>query len=391
MAVAVAVALALGAAEPKSSGPTVTFDAAWAAALRPGETARLPTGRYAGPWRIGRGVRLVARPGATLTADPAGRPTLSLTGDGLEIDGLTVEGPDGGIAIAAERCRGLALREVRILGGRRGLEAHGGSLSWRGGGASGSVEFGVWSQDARIALAALDLQPRAGTGLFVAGGDARVVGVSFAGGDYGVLLQRTVLDLRASRFGASRLAGLAIVRSRGRVLGCRFVGPYGEAAITAIAAEPLRLTRNVVSAAGAMGVKLVNSVGALEGNVIAGARTDAHGLEGDGLYLFESRVVSHGDKLSDLGGNGVVVLGGSARLHGCRIEGVGDAAAFVDEGGRLELAGCTIERARLALFVDPSAWAQERGCHLSEIGRDGGGGKSGTRSRVDIGVDHGDR
>ncbi|MHB1846517.1 MAG: right-handed parallel beta-helix repeat-containing protein, partial [Deltaproteobacteria bacterium] len=129
----------------------------------------------------------------------------------------------------------------------------------------------------------------------------------------------------------------------------------------------VELTGNRVSVAGAMGIKILGSHATLSNDRVSGARADPRGLEGDGLYLFDSVVVARGERIEGSGGDGVAVLGGRASLSGCAILSSADAAAFVDEHGSLTLNGCHLRGASLGLHVEPGSRGSAPGTEFQDI------------------------
>ncbi|MHB8416885.1 MAG: NosD domain-containing protein [Myxococcales bacterium] len=297
-------------------------DGSWAASLPPGDV-RLPAGVYRGPWRIGKGVHLLALAGAVLEG---GDPVLSITGDDVAVSGLAVHAT--GVGISARGVRGLTLSDVSVSGGQQGI--------------------------------------------YLAEAEARIVRGTLVGSDYGILAWQTRIEAAGGRVAHVHRAGIALVRSSGAVHGCSFEGPFFEAAISVLGAARIELRRNRIRRAGAIGLKLLNSEGELSENDVAGARSDARGLEGDDVYLFDSRVRSRGDVLDDAEATGLTVLGGRAKVSGCRILRTGQAA-YVGEKGQLFLTGCTIDRAAVGLVVEPDSSGTAEDTKFLHIGAPDGG------------------
>jgi len=311
----VLLALALAAGAPR-------YDATWAAALPAGDTP-LPAGVYAGPWTLPRGVHLLATPGAVLAG---GDPVLTIGGDGVRVEGLTVRAT--GVGISARGVHALTLEADAVTGGTQAIYA-------------GEAEL-------------------------------RVIGSSLSGSDYGLLAFRTVLLLQEVRVFHVARTGFGIVRSTGTIEGCSFEGPFFEAAISVVGSNRLTLRHNRVRHAGAIGLKLVSSTGELFDNVVAGARSDPRGLEGDDVYAFASTLRSQRDSMTDATGTGLTVLGGTATVTGCTIADAGQAAVYVGETGHLELVGCTVDGAPAGLVVEPGATALARETKFLHVGGDGG-------------------
>ncbi len=341
----------------------------------PGSTVRLGAGAYRGPWRVAARVHVIAR-GATVTA--AAGTVVTVAGDGVTIEGLAIHAPPGGTGIEASDARRLTLAGVEVGGGRRGVCLVRTGLSFHGGRVSGASEYGLWARDATVDLADLWLSARSAA-VYVAGGEARAGACDFSGGEYGALAFRARIEISASRFHGLFRAGVAATRSRCRLDHDRFEGPFTDAAVSAIGAPAVELRGCRVTSAGAVGVKLVNSTATLSGDAIEGARSDAAGREGDGLYAFDSQVSSAGDRLIGEGGTGVTILGGKATVRGCRIERTGQEAAYVGEKGTLVLIGCAISQAPAGPMAGPGATLRAERCKLDRVGHPDAGLPPGPR------------
>ncbi len=288
----------------------------------PRGTLTLPSGPTTGPLRLHGGARIRAAPGAVLSA-PDGKVVVASEGEENEIVGLS----------------------VRARGEQSGIQLRGGSLALR---------------EVRVAA-------ERGSAILVSEGRLSARGIAIDGGDYGVLAYRGEVDLEGGSIERVRRAGVALVRTTGRIARMRLVGPFGDAALSALASPKLSLERNEIAAAGSIGIKILSSTATLAHDRVAGAKADARGLEGDGLYLFQSEVSSSGDRIEGSGGNGVVVLGGRAAIRDCVIERSGDAAAWVDERGRLSLTRCAVRGAALGLHVEPGSEGTAPGTTFREL------------------------
>jgi hypothetical protein len=311
-----------------------------------------------------------------LEGRPDGGPALSIGGAGVTVEGLEIRAAAGAIGIEARDCHRLTLRDVHIRGGARGLAVRGGDVSWTGGTVSGASDYGVWAQGTTIELRAVRFADHHGPALSLTEGQAKVVGCSLASSEYGILGFREELDVADSDFSGSRRDGVGLARCSGRLARNTFRGPFLEAAVSVIGTRPLRLEHNRIEQAGAAGIKLTNSTATLEGNVVSGTRSDHGGLEGDGLFLFDSRVASSGDVLRDDEGTGVSVLGGEATLKGCQIEHAGQAAAYVGEHGTLLLSHCVVRGGSIEVVAEPGSSLGTEGTRfeLPDAGHGDGGG-----------------
>ncbi len=328
------------------------YDAAWAGSLRPRVVTRLPVGTYAGPWHLGSGVHLVADSGAVLEARQSGAPALVIEGSDVTIEGLTIRPAAGATGIEAAGCVRLRLLDVRIVGGARGLEVHGGDVSWSNGSVEGTTNYGVWAKGARLSLRAVKLVDIEGPALYLTDTQAEVFRCGFASSEYGILALRSQVEIGESNFAKLRRVGIALTRSSGRLARNRFSGPFFESAISVLAAPSLRVEGNRIEHAGSAGIKLLDTTASLEDNVMSGARSDTGGLEGNGLYLFASHVDSHGDTLRDNDGTGITVIGGVATLTKCQVEGAGQAAGDVASHGVLVLSHCDVRGGSTEVVVE---------------------------------------
>ncbi len=327
-------------------------DAAWAASLQPGQTVQLPAGNYRGPWTIGPRVHLIASPGATLEG---GETTLTIRGNGVTVEGLLVRASPRGVGIAAEDAFGVALLEVHVVGGTRGIVMHRGSLSLRGGGVAHTSQFGVWLQGCDATISSLELADHRGSALYLAHTRARIDHLHITRTEYGLLAFHSRFELKASRIAETSRTGAGVILSSGSIEETLFDGPFSEAALSISGAHPLRIRGNRIVRAGSIGIKLLNSTASLSQNLISGARSDAQGLEGDGLYANNSQIDSDGDRILDNGGAAVSVMGGRAAIRGCMIQGAGQAAAAVASQGVLTLSGCEISNGSTDLVATPGA------------------------------------
>lgn len=339
------------AATPATSG---AYDAAWARSLRPGVVVRLPVGVYAGPWHLGPGVHLVADSGAVLEARQSGAPALVIEGAAVTVEGLAIRAAPGAIGIEATDCPRLTLSDVRISGGARGLEVHGGDVSWSGGSVEGTNEYGVWAKSSHLRLRAVRLHDNHGPAVYLADTQAELFRCSLASSEYGVLGIRSQVDLTENEFLKARRAGIGLSLSSGRLSQNHFSGPFYEAAVSILSAKSLRIDRNRIEDAGSAGIKLLSSTATLEDNLVAGAKSTRE-LEGTGLYLFSSTVQSSGDILRDNDGTSLVVTGGSATLQNCSIERSGEAAGAVASRGVLVLSHCVVRDGSIDIDVEPNS------------------------------------
>ncbi len=357
---------ALGLAGALACGLAPAVDPLAAEVERPGRVVRVPAGRHTGPWRLAAGVHLRAEPGASVEATAGA--TVTVEGDGVTLEGLTVRAPPGGVALAATGVRGLVLRAVRIVGGKRGLSLVRTRLAWRSGAATGGEEYGLWAQDSRVSVDGVDFEGAGGTAVYAAGGRAAVTRCDFAHSEYGLMAYGSSVDIRDCRFHGIRRAGAALVRSAARLWRARFEGPFYEAAVSVVGSPRFQMRRSRVDAAGAAGVKLLNSTAVLRGDRIAGAQVDSKGLEGDGLYLFDSEVDSVGDRLLD-DGTGIELLGGRATVRACRIERSSEVAVDVGEKGSLALLGCVLADAPEGVAAEQGSAPRLSGTRFLRIGR----------------------
>jgi nitrous oxidase accessory protein NosD len=347
------------------------YDDTWARSLGPSGVVHLPAGTYAGPWHLGPGVHLQAEAGAVLEARQSGTPALVVEGAGVTLEGLTVRAAAGAIGIEANGCAKLTLGDVHVIGGSRGLAVRGGDVSWTGGSVEGTRDYGIWAKEAHLSLRGLRLTGHHGPALYVLETQAEVFQCELDASEYGILGFRSQLDVSESGFTRDRRAGLGLSRSSGSLARNHLSGPFIDAAISLLAARDLRIEGNRISQAGSMGIKLTNSTARLAGNVVAGARSDTGGLEGDGLFFYASQILSHGDVLRGNGGTGVTVLGGAATLLDCRIEETGQAAAYVANHGSLVLSRCDVKGGSTQLIVEEDSTARTDGTRF-ETPPDGG-------------------
>jgi hypothetical protein len=307
------------------AGPVVR-DATWARSLPEGAQVLLPAGRYTGPWRFQHQVSVKAEPGAILSPsaelDP-GLATLTLQ-DGGRIEGLTIEATTKGYAL-------------RVEGGT-------------------------------AVLARLHLGGRGQAALYIVRSKVTVSDCEFQGNDYGLLAEGpSTVAVSGSRFGENHRAGVGAVNTAITVADSMFTGPFYEAALTIIHSDSATLSGNQITAAGAAGIKLLTSKAVLTGGKVQGARSDANGLEGDGLYSFQSRVESEGLRIGDTHGTGVWVSGGHVALAHCEIAQSSEAAASVGGNGTLTLSKCHVVDSPVGVFVDPDGTANTEGSQFEHV------------------------
>ncbi|MHB1844731.1 MAG: right-handed parallel beta-helix repeat-containing protein, partial [Deltaproteobacteria bacterium] len=211
----------------------------WASAAPPpgldvpaGATVTLPRGRTVGPIRLHDGARLVGSSGSELSSDLPG-PLVEATG--------TVH---------------LAHLTLQARAGQMGVRARGGAL---------------WLTDVRI------LGAGEGPAVLVAGGRARIAGSRFEGFDEGLLAREARVAVQNSDFERLRRGGIALIRSTGTLSHNRLVGPFDDAALSALGCPRVELTGNRVSVAGAMGIKILGSHATLSNDRVSGARADPRG------------------------------------------------------------------------------------------------------------------
>jgi hypothetical protein len=289
-------------------------DTAWARALPEGTSVVLPAGHYVGPWRFTHHVQLKAEPGAILvpgiTTDP-GHATLTLESGG-QVEGLTIEAPTKGYAMRVERSA-ATMRKLRLLG-------------------SGEA------------------------GLYFVGGALDVSDCDFEGNQYGVLSQGpSSLVLEESRFKGIYRAGVALVSTTATIKNNVFTGPFYEAAVTIIHGEQVKLSGTKVTAAGEIGLKFVGSSAAIDSAMVEGVRQDAHGLEGNGLYSYQSTLDVSGLRVDDTQGVGVSVSGGRVTLNHCELHRCSVAAVYVGGGGHLRLVDTLLADSPVGIFVESDA------------------------------------
>jgi hypothetical protein len=277
----------------------------------------LPAGHYVGPWRFEHRVHLKAFPGATLSPGEArdeGRATLTLQAGG-QVEGLTIESAVKGYALRVDR-GSTTLSGLHLVGGGE-------------------------------------------AGLYLVASEVSVSGCDFEGNDYGVLTEGpSTLEVSGSHFRRNYRAGVAVVYTAATVKDSEFTGPFYEAAVTVIHSESVTLSGNRVAAAGAIGIKLLLSKAVLVGGRIKGARSDGQGLEGNGLYAFQSTVDADGLHIEDTRGTAVSVIGGRVALNHCEIRQSSEAAAYVSGGGTLVLQKCLLADTPIGVFVDPDGTAR---------------------------------
>ncbi len=320
MAICLSAVAMLGVASP------VARDAAWARSLPEGAQVLLPAGRYIGPWRFQHQVSVKAAPGAILSpgAEPdPGLATLTLQAGG-RIEGLTIEAT----------IKGYALR----------------------------VEGGT------AVLAGLHLGGRGESALYVVRSKVTVSDCEFQGNDYGLLTEGpSMVAISGSRFRQNQRAGVAAVNTVITVADSMFTGPFYEAALTIIHSDSATLSGNQITAAGAAGIKLLTTKAVLTGGEVRGAQSDAKGLEGDGLYAFQSKVESEGLRIEDTHGTGVWVSGGHVSLAHCEIAQSSEAAASVGGNGTLTLSKCHVVDSPVGVFVDPDGTANTEGSKFERV------------------------
>jgi len=329
-----------------------TRDAAWAAALAPGQTAMLPAGNYRGPWKLGPRVHLVASPGATLEG---GDPVLTIAGDGVTLEGLAVRALPGAVGIRALGATGTELIDVHVTGGARNLSVKGGSISIRGGTFEHSSKFGLWLQGCHAAMSSLVVAHHLGPAIYLGHSSVDLSRATIVDAEYGLLAFGAQLDMQDSHVEQIGRAAVGAIVSAARIRRSEFTGPFSEAALSISGSHPIVLQGNHIRLTGRTGIKLINSIATMSDNDISGARSDAQGLEGDGLYSNNASVDSTGDRWSDNGGVSISIMGGSAVLRGCHIAGAGQAAAAVTSQGELRLSKCEISEGSMELMVAPDA------------------------------------
>jgi len=277
----------------------------------------LSPGHYVGPWRFTHRVRVRASAGATLSpgdAEDPGHATLILERGG-QVEGLAIEAPAKGYALRVER--------------------------------------------STATFARLHLTGNGEAGLYFVGSKVRASECDFEGNAYGVLGEGpSTLDLGSSRFHGNVRAGVAVVSTATTLKDNQLVGPFYEAAVTAIHCDPVKLSGNRTTAAGAVGLKFIASKAVLSGGSVEGARSDAQGLEGNGLYAYHSTIDAAGLHIDATKGVGVSVIGGSVSLRHCEIRHSTEAAASVSSGGTLTLSDTLVADAPVGVFVEPDGVAE---------------------------------
>jgi hypothetical protein len=286
-------------------------DTAWARALPEGSSVVLPAGHYVGPWRFTHRIRLTAEPGAMLVPGPGddpGHATLTLE-QGGQLEGLAVEAPAKGYAVRVERSS-ATLKKLHLTGG------------------------GV-------------------AGLYFVGSKLEVSGSEFEGNQYGVLSEGpSSLELQKSRFHGVYRAGVALVGTSATFMDNAFVGPFFEAAVTAIHCDPVRLSGTRVTAAGEIGLKFVTSKAVIEEARVEGVRSDKNGLEGNALYSFQSTLDVSGLWVDDTQGVGVSVSGGHVTLRHSELHRCSEVAVNVGGGGSLRMSDSLITDSPTGILVD---------------------------------------
>jgi hypothetical protein len=303
-------------------------DTAWARSAAEGTKVVLPAGRYVGPWRFTHRVELTAQPGAILVPGPVDDPAHGnlVFEKGGSVDGLIVEAPARGYAVRVERSSATLSRMQ--------LKGHG------------------------IA------------GLYFVGSQVKVSGSEFEGNEYGVLAAGpSSLDLSASRFHDVGRAGIALVSTSGTVKDATLVGPFSEAALTAIHSDAVDVAAVHVSVAGEIGLKFVNSRGAVDGASVEGVRPATGGLGGNGLYSYQSKLVVDGLRIDGVQGVGVHVAGGAVSLARTTITNCSEGAAYVGSSGSLRLVDSLVGDSPVGILVDPDASADVKATRFERVPR----------------------
>jgi nitrous oxidase accessory protein NosD len=324
-------------------------DAAWAASLQPGQIVRLPAGSYRGPWKLGPGVQLIAAPGAVLEGGEDGAPVLTLSSDD-ELENLTVHADARAVGILAENADRLLFRGVKVSGGERGVRLHGGSIDWSGGGVEGGARFGIWTQGTHALLEGLRVQHIAGPAIFLGHSSAVLRELDLSEAEFGVLVLNGTLEMSRCKVGRVQRTGIGVMQGTGRLNDNQLEGPFSDGAISANSARGLMLRHNLIRHAGSIGIKLLGCEATLTRNEVAGARADKDGLEGDGLYLNGSEIVSTGDQISDVTGVGISVMGGHCEFKSCAVKGASLAAVSVESHGEAHFKSCSFKEGSLELI-----------------------------------------
>ena len=297
------------------------FDAAWAQALPEGADVTLPPGTYAGPWLLAKRVRLRGSGAMLLPGD--GGATLEILAEAL-IDGLAVVAADGGVGVRVGSGAEVELRGVSV---------------------SGPAQTLVYVKE---------------------NGALTLSGGELAGGDYGLLTERARrLRVQNVTVRQQKRTGLAIVNGPGELIDNALVGPFGEAAILLLHGS-WSLSRNLVSSAGSMGIKILNGAATLVGDRIAGGRSDPRGLEGDGLYLYSAQVTATGLRVADCQGPAISLRGSTVALEGVVLEDLTEGAVYVSDS-TLRAKGCIIRRSPGGLLLEPGAKTDATGFTFEHV------------------------
>jgi Right handed beta helix region len=251
-----------------------------------------------------------------------GGSTLEIAGVAL-IDGLSIVAPDGGVGVRVDATGAAELRGVEVSGNGQSL-------------------------------------------IFVAEGELTLSGGQLTGGAYGLLTQQArALRVRNVRVSGQTRAGLAIVNGPVEISDVEVSGPFGEAAISVIHGK-LTLTRARIAKSGAVGVKVVNGEAILDGNSIAGGRTDARGLEGNGLYVYNATATLDGDHFADCQGAEISLIGSTATLIRVVLEGASEAAVYVS-GSQLTARDCQVRDTPAGLLIEPGSKADGAGFRFHRV------------------------
>lgn len=295
------------------------FDTSWSMALSPGAEVTIPPGSYVGPWHF-RGPLKLHATGVTLTA--VATPAIDIFGQ-IQIDGLRVVAPDGGVGIRVEPDAGARLNRLQLVGP---AFAH----------------------------------------VFVAEGSLSLTNSLVTGGEYGVLTQQAKpVEIQAVRLSGQSRDGLALVSSAGEISNCDLNGPFSEAAISLIHST-CKVRGNRLGQVGVIGLKVVNGAVQASDNLISGARLDK-GLEGNDVYAFGSALTLTRDVLSDGEGPELSLIQSQAQLRKVRLLGAREAAIYVGSGSVVTASGSVITNAKVGLLLEPDTDAPSEGLFFQHV------------------------
>lgn len=227
--------------------------------------------------------------------------------------------------------------------------------------------YGVRLHGGTVTLLSMTVRGANQAAVFLAQGEATLISVHLLGGEYGLLTQSAKsVSLSALEVRGQQRAGVAIVSGPAEISGSEFIGPFGEAAIVLLHGDS-RLTGNTLRNVGAIGIKVLNGSAQIERTSIASARADTRGLEGDGLYVYDSHVTLQALTISDTDGVALSLIGSTALIESSLFTATREAAVFADRSSQLTARHSEIRDSPAGLLLEAGNQTTKAGFTFTRV------------------------